>query len=211
MRKLHKVEAGQMMNTRWIMLGVLVVFCGCGKGTGPQPAMTPPVETVEATPERTIEITTKVMDYQGIQMLVDSYRGKVVVVDYWSTDCPPCIKELPGLVEVHNEFSGNDVKCITVSLDYIGLADEGPETYKDKVMPFLLHVGATFDNIIAADDSETMLKKLELAAPPAVMVYGRDGKLAKRFDNEKAASEEEGFTYAKDIKPLVAELVKAKP
>ena len=205
------MEAGQVMNTRWILLGMLVALVGCGKGSGPQPAMTPPVETVDVTPEETSVVDTKVMDYQGIQMLVESYRGKVVIVDYWSTDCPPCIKELPGLVAVHNEFSGDDVKCITVSLDYIGLADEGPETYKDKVMPILQHVGATFDNVIAADDSETMLKKLELAAPPAVMVYGRDGKLAKRFDNEEAASEAEGFTYEKDITPLVKQLVEAKP
>lgn len=173
--------------------------------------MTPPVETVDVTSEKTTQVTTKVMDYQGIQMLVESYRGKVVVVDYWSTDCPPCIKELPGLVDLHNAYPNGEVKCITVSLDYIGLADEGPETYQSKVMPILKHIGATFDNIIAADDSETMLKKLELAAPPAVLVYGRDGKLAKRFDNEEAASEEEGFTYDKDITPLVAELVKAKP
>lgn len=211
MRKLHKVEAGQIMNTRWLVLGLLVAVCGCGKGSGPQPAMTAPAETVDVSSGKTDEIAVKFMDYQGIQMLVESYRGKVVVVDYWSTDCPPCIKELPGLVDVHNQYSGDDVKCITVSLDYIGLADEGPETYTDKVMPFLQHVGASFDNIIAADDSETMLKKLELAAPPAVMVYGRDGKLAKRFDNEEAASEEEGFTYHDDISPLVAELVKAKP
>lgn len=210
MRKLHKVEAGEIMNTRWLVLGLLVALCGCGKGSGPQPAMTPPVETVEVSSEGTDEIAVKVMDYQGIQMLIESYRGKVVVVDYWSTDCPPCIKELPGLVDVHNEYP-DDVKCITVSLDYIGLADEGPETYTSKVMPFLQVVGATFDNIIAADDSETMLKKLELAAPPAVMVYGRDGKLAKRFDNEEAASEEEGFTYIDDVSPLVDELVKAKP
>lgn len=210
MLELQTMEAGQIMNTRWMLVGCLVAVLGCGKGMSPQPAMTPPVETAEVAPEKTMEITTKVMDYQGIQMLVESYRGKVVIVDYWSTDCPPCIKELPGLVDVHNEFSGEDVKCITVSLDYIGLEDEGPETYKDKVMPILQFVGASFDNIIAADDSETMLKKLELAAPPAVMVYGRDGKLAKRFDNEEAASEEEGFTYLDDIKPLVKQLVDAK-
>ncbi len=210
MRKLQKLEAGHIMNTRWLVLGLLVVAIGCGKGSGPQPAMTPPVETVDVSDEKTTEVTTKVMDYQGIQMLVESYRGKVVIVDYWSTDCPPCIKELPGLVDIHNQYPGSEVKCITVSLDYIGLADEGPETYQDDVMPILQFVGATFDNIIAADDSETMLKKLDLAAPPAVMVYGKDGKLAKRFDNEEAASEEEGFTYLDDIKPLVAELVKAK-
>jgi hypothetical protein len=50
---------------------------------------------------------------------------------------------------------------------------------------------------------------MELASIPAVFVYGRDGKLVKRFDNEQAKSEDENFTYA-DVNKLVEELLKAK-
>jgi hypothetical protein len=51
-----------------------------------------------------------------------------------------------------------------------------------------------------------LLDKLELASMPAVYVYGRDGKLVKRFDNESITKESEEFTY-KDVTKLVEELL----
>ena len=191
----------------WVLL-VLIVLTGCDSSPGT--SVSQPVDLLTAAAEKPGTVTTKVMDYAGIQMLIESYRGKVVVVDYWSTSCPPCIRELPGLVALQKEFSADQVKCITVSLDYIGLPDEGPETYTSQVMPVLTKIGATCDNIIAADDSEKMLQKLELSAPPAVYVYAPDGKLAKRFDNEEATGEEGEFTYKKDVQPFVAKLVKGE-
>ncbi|WP_105353956.1 TlpA family protein disulfide reductase [Blastopirellula marina] len=199
------------MNMRWLALG-LVLLVGCN-GDSPADSGTPAPE-VELPPAESTEVTTKVMDYAGIQMLIESYRGKVVVVDIWSTQCPPCIKELPGLVALDKSYSDSDVKCITVSLDYGGVTGETPEGYQapdGDLMKILTGIGVTCDNIIAADDSETILKKLQLGAPPAVYVYGRDGKLAKRFDNEgEGVTEATAFTY-EDIKPLVAELVQEKP
>ncbi|WP_158264857.1 TlpA family protein disulfide reductase [Blastopirellula marina] len=200
------------MKLRWLAIGSLLFLAGCGGGSTPE-SSDPAMQSSMPEPESN-EVTTKVMDYSGLQMLIESYRGKVVVVDVWSTQCPPCIKELPGLVELDKEYPSDDLKCITVSLDYNGIAGETPEQYQDpqgQVMLILERIGVTCDNIIAADDSETMLSKLELGAPPAVYVYGRDGKLVKRFDNEgEGVTEETAFTYA-DIKPLVAELVKQKP
>ncbi|GAA4440481.1 TlpA disulfide reductase family protein [Bremerella cremea] len=196
------------MKSHWYAILLLAAVCGCN-AESPE-GMSSPVE-VASTPEPApAEVTTKVMDYTAIQMLIESYRGKVVVVDYWSTNCPPCIRELPGLVKLSQEFPASEVKCVTVSLDYTGAADEKPEDSTEAVMRILKHVDARFDNIIAADDSEAMLKKLDLSAPPAVYVYGKDGKLAKRFDNENATGEGDEFTYAKDVQPLVAELTQKK-
>lgn len=200
------------MNERWLVIGALLFLAGCEGGSAPK---TSESAAQSSMPEaESNEVTTKVMDYSAIEMLIDSYRGKVVVVDVWSTQCPPCIKELPGLAELDKKYSNDDLKCITVSLDYNGIAGETPEQYQDpqgQLMLILERIGLTCDNIIAADDSETMLSQLELGAPPAVYVYGRDGKLAKRFDNEgEGVTEETAFTYA-DIQPLVAELVKQKP
>jgi hypothetical protein len=50
---------------------------------------------------------------------------------------------------------------------------------------------------------------MDLAAIPAVYVYGRDGKLAKRFDNDNIKTEDEAFTY-EDVNKLVNELLKKK-
>ena len=200
------------MNMRWLAMGLVVLMAGCGGGSAVETGK--PTAEVKLPATESTEVTTKVMDYSGIQMLIESYRGKVVVVDIWSTQCPPCIKELPGLVALDKAYSDEDVKCMTVSLDYGGIAGETPDQYQaadGSLMKILTGLGVTCDNIIAADDSEAMLKKLDLLAPPAVLVYGRDGKLAKRFDNEgEGVTEETAFTY-EDIKPLVAELVEQKP
>ena len=51
-----------------------------------------------------------------------------------------------------------------------------------------------------------MLDKLNLGSPPAVYVYAKDGKLAKRFDNAQANDASQEFTY-KDVRNLVEELI----
>ena len=66
-----------------------------------------------------------------------------------------------------------------------------------------------FQNLLASEPADELYDKMELASIPAVFVYGRDGKLVKRFDNEQAKTEEDNFTY-EDVNKLVEELLKAK-
>ncbi len=153
------------------------------------------------------EVKLQTLDYDGLTKLIESHQGTIVVVDVWSTSCPPCLKEFPGLVALHKAHSRDDVICISLSLDYVGIKSKPPESYEPPVLGFLKSQGATFDNVLASEDSDAMLTKLKLSAPPAVYVYNRDGTLAKRFDNEQVASEEYAFTY-KDVSALVDELLK---
>ncbi|TWT30814.1 Thiol-disulfide oxidoreductase ResA [Blastopirellula retiformator] len=188
--------------------GLLAV--GCAKPSAPGPSDTgeatvAPKPAAAAPPK---EVTVRVLDYEGIRMLVESQRGKVVVVDYWATDCPPCLKEFPGLVDLDRQYADQGVVCVSVSLDYIGLPNKPAADYIPQVKPFLEKFGATFDNVLAGDDVDTMLEKLKLGSPPAVYVYAQDGTLAKRFDNSSVSSEEDAFTYA-DVESLVVELLAA--
>jgi len=174
-------------------------------GCSPQPNPAVPALPISENDDVT-EVTVRVMDLQGVRMLIESYRGKVVVVDYWSTDCPPCIRELPGLVELSKTYPDNQLRCMTVSLDYVGIVDTPPESYKPKVLGILQPLGAKFDNILCSIESEKALQLLDLAAPPAVDVYDQQGRLAKRFDNSSATNENEAFTY-EEVKRLVQELM----
>ena len=132
------------------------------------------------------------------QKLVVSHKGKIVVMDVWSTSCEPCVKEFPNLVKLHKTHGAKNVACVSLSCDYVGIKSKPPEFYRERVMKFLTEQGATFDNLMSSEESDVLYRKFKLNAVPAVFVYGRDGELRERFDNEGA--------YAKAL-PLVEQLV----
>lgn len=48
---------------------------------------------------------------------LEAYRGKVVMLDFWATWCPPCIEELPVLVKLAKEYEGRGLAFIAASRD----------------------------------------------------------------------------------------------
>jgi len=46
-----------------------------------------------------------------------SYRGRVVVLNFWATWCPPCVAEMPSLERMHKALSGEGLAVVAVSVD----------------------------------------------------------------------------------------------
>jgi thiol-disulfide isomerase/thioredoxin len=108
----------------------------------------------------------------------------VVVLDCWSTSCPPCVKEFPGLVALA-EAHPDGVACLSLSFDYEGIGT--PEEVLPPVREFLTGVGAgRVVNMLTREDADAMYRKLELDSVPAVYVWARDGSLTRRFDDDDA-------------------------
>jgi thiol-disulfide isomerase/thioredoxin len=155
------------------------------------------------------KVPLKIVDWDETLKLVAAHKGKVVVLDAWSTSCPPCMKEFPNLVKLHQKYGGKQVVCMSLSCDYAGIKNKPPEYYRERVLKFLEKHDAGFENLLSNVPSEELFDKMGISSIPAVYVFGPDGKLAKRFDNEQAKSEEDNFTYA-DVNKLVDELVQKK-
>jgi thiol-disulfide isomerase/thioredoxin len=155
------------------------------------------------------KVSIEIVDWDQTQRLVAAHKGTIVVLDAWSTSCQPCMKEFPNLVKLHQKYGGKGVACMSLSCDYQGIKNKPPEFYRQRVLNFLEKQGAVFQNLLASVPADELYDKMELASIPAVFVYGRNGKLVKRFDNEQVKSEEENFTYA-DVVTLVEEMLKAK-
>lgn len=173
-------------------------------------------ENGEGGADAEAKVKTVVLDYDGLSALIESKKGRIVVLDCWATWCDPCKKELPGLGEIVKAHD-DQVAGITVSVDFSGTSNETPEQHRVEVEKFLNTLGDEFlamDHIISKlpfDESskhEALKAKLGLekgAVVPVVIVFDREGKAVKTFD---AGTKE--FTYAKDVTPFVNELV-AKP
>jgi thiol-disulfide isomerase/thioredoxin len=137
-----------------------------------------------------IELT--VLDHAGIEQLVASKKGQVVVLDCWSTSCPTCMKEFPNLVRLQQTL-GDKVACISLSFDYQGLGTV--EEAMPPVREFLTKQQASFNNVISNVEADELYKQMEIISIPAVFVYDQEGNLAKKFVNDDAKTEADAFTY----------------
>ncbi len=160
-----------MLTTRHIILLLATIaFAGCARNN-------------HSTDEQPPKVELQVLDWDGLKDLLAGKRGKVVVMDCWSTSCRPCLEEFPNLVAMHNKYSRDDLACVSLSFDNEGL--DPIEDVKPAVLSFLSRQKATFDNVLSTLDSDALYKKLEIPAVPAAIVYDREGKLAKKFTGAK--------------------------
>jgi cytochrome c biogenesis protein CcmG/thiol:disulfide interchange protein DsbE len=56
-------------------------------------------------------------DLEGKKVSLSDYRGKVVVLDFWATWCPPCRKGIPDFVEMQQEYGKDNFVVLGINLD----------------------------------------------------------------------------------------------
>jgi len=57
------------------------------------------------------------LDLDDNEVSLSDFKGKIVVINFWSTGCPPCRAEIPDFVEVYNEYKDKNIQFIGVGLD----------------------------------------------------------------------------------------------
>jgi thiol-disulfide isomerase/thioredoxin len=175
------------------------------------PSATPPTAessapaAVAAPAHQPVEVM--LVDHAGLMQAVEARRGRIVVLDCWSTSCPPCVKEFPGLVALAKKYR-DQVACLSLAFDYEGIGT--PEEVLPPVKAFLEQVGAAdITNMLTSEDADALYKKLDLVSIPAIYVYKPDGTLARRFDDEDASQRlGRPFTYA-DVEAEIRSLLPA--
>lgn len=188
---------------------VAMILTGCGgqrqaDGPGARPA-TPATSSPAPTTAGAALVELRLVDHAGLVAEVERHRGKVVVLDCWSTSCPPCVKEFPGLVKLAAAH-GDRVQCVSLCFDYDGLGK--PADLVPPVQAFLEKVAAgRVVNLFSTEEADSLYTKLDLVSVPAICIWKPDGSLAIRYDDDMAARElGRAFTYA-DVEKTVAALL----
>ena len=110
-------------------------------------------------------------DLSGNPIKISDYAGKVVFLNFWSTWCKPCIKEMPSIERAMNQLSDKGVVFLAAS-------DESVE----KIEKFKAKYDFTFQYIQLKDDYAA----LDVYSLPTTLIYDRKGEVVL---NESGARE----------------------
>lgn len=110
----------------------------------------------------------KLADLNGQTLNLSSYRGKVVLLDFWATWCEPCREETPHLVDLQNKYGSQGLQVIGVSMD------DGPEPVRDFYQRFKMNYP-----VVMGDASTGELYGGVLGLPIA-FVIAPDGRITSK-------------------------------
>jgi len=135
--------------------------------------MNRPGQPVAPTPVSTVEIGNLGWKLsKGARQTLADYQGKVVVLDFWATYCPPCLEEIPHLVALQEKHQKE-------GLNIIGLNVGGDED-RPLVPDFVKKLKIQYDLGEPEQDLvETLFNGTDVI--PQTFVFDRKGKLVRNF------------------------------
>jgi peroxiredoxin len=145
-----------------------------------------PSEIGKAAPEFTIQDSDR-------SVTLSQYRGKIVVLNFWATWCPPCVEEMPSLVELQKRMQGQgkDVVVLAVSVDDDG--DDYHKFLKDHSVDLLTvrEAGERTDKGVLAPVSE----RYGTIKVPETYIIDRNGVILRKFIGAVDWSQQEIVEY----------------
>jgi len=130
-----------------------------------------------------------------VKELLQAAKGKVVVLNFWATWCPPCVEETPYFVELYKKYKDKDFAFISLSADGPEAKDKAVKKFQEKhQLPFPVYV---LDGLDPNELKEVLGKELSGALPETI-VYDKTGALKTSVEGALSYEELEGM-----VKPLL--------
>lgn len=127
-------------------------------------------------------------DLDGKMVKNTDFLGKVVILDFWATWCPPCRMEVPHFVRLQSQYGDQGLAIVGLSLDAGGARD---------VRPFADEYKVNYTMLIAKD--ETAESYGGVVGIPTTFVIDRKGRIVRKFVGYTPPE-----TFEETIKPLLA-------
>ncbi|CAB5506934.1 Cytochrome c-type biogenesis protein CcmG/DsbE, thiol:disulfide oxidoreductase [Bathymodiolus thermophilus thioautotrophic gill symbiont] len=127
------------------------------------------------TPKNTQLPQFSVVDINGKTHNNNTVKGKYLVVNFWATWCPPCLKEIPAFVDFYEKHSD---KVEILGMDY-------EQADVDKITEFTDSFMVNYPIVLSDDNNRPEFKKFgKIVGMPTTYIYTPDGVLINRYMGE---------------------------
>lgn len=119
-------------------------------------------------------------DLNGTPQISSQWKGKIVVLNFWATWCPSCLKEIPAFMAMQTQYA-EKIQFVGIALDDL----EAVKTFQQKT-------AVNYPLLISGDFAGFQLAKTLgnlISAIPYTVVVNRDGQVVYRHSGEISANE----------------------
>ena len=154
-----------------------------------QKLSTSAVATTDKVATSNVRPLFKLKDLKGKVRDVKEWDGKVLMINFWATWCPPCRREMPAFVEIQEKYQDKGFTIIGVALDE-----------KQAVIDFTDPMGMNYPILLAEQEGIVLTKAYgnNLGVLPFTVIIDRKGNIIHRQRTELSFEQVEGM-----IKPLL--------
>jgi len=138
-----------------VVIGLLLALIGCYSGNRPP-------RIGSNAPDFTVQDSDH-------KVTLSQFRGQVVVLNFWATWCPPCVEEMPSLVEMQKRLRAKGITVLAVSIDVDAAAYH----------KFLKDYGADF--VAVRDEEQKSPQLYGTHGWPETYIIDRTGVVRRKF------------------------------
>lgn len=120
------------------------------------------------TGKRGLDFTLESID--GNKVTLSGLRGKVVLLEFWATWCPPCRDSVPEMNMLFEKFKGRNFELLAISVDQGG-------DVRSTVGSFVKQYGMSYTVLL---DDRNASKAFEVTNIPVIIIIDKEGKPVKR-------------------------------
>jgi thiol-disulfide isomerase/thioredoxin len=126
-------------------------------------------------------------DIQGRKISLSKYKGKVVLLNFWATWCPPCRAEMPDLVKMQRQYRKQGLQVIGITY---------PPEQIAEVRQFVKQLRVNYPIALGTKETKTLFDKTETL--PLTLIIDRQGNVVDRIEGILLPEE-----FEQKIKPLL--------
>lgn len=161
-----------MKNKLFILMLLVAVFCAVAFGVMKIIKSGSPLQVSGISKEETLKQAPDfvLLDIDGSERTLSDFSGKVVILDFWATWCPPCRAEIPHFVELYDTHKDEGLEIIGVSLD----------RNAERVVEAFAEENRINYTLLVGDNDVTDLYG-GIMSIPTTFIIDRDGRITERF------------------------------